>query len=70
VSDGDGHEVEWLDSVGERDPEVHDSFTLPVVGRFDADHLDRDVVYLYPATGVRPTPVPDRARTARREEPG
>lgn len=24
-----------------------DSFAVPVVGRFDADHLDRDAVYLY-----------------------
>jgi len=29
--------VEWDD----------DSFAVPVIGRFDADHLDRDVVYLY-----------------------
>jgi hypothetical protein len=28
-------------------PWEDDSFSVPVVGRFDAEHLDRDVVYLY-----------------------
>jgi len=42
-----GHELTLL-------PWEDDEFTVPVVGSFDPDDLDRDVVYLY-----RPGPAPD-----------